>query len=141
MVCPLLHAHFLRHGEDARLDGELEKILADETYTSFKYTHFSYIKRGIYVDQLEAFQKHFADDRLLILQSEDFFQNVQPKLDVVFEFLGVEPHALGDVRPQNVGNYAKEKLKDQSDLYDDLVGLFTPHNERLYEALGTDFQW
>ncbi len=128
-------------GEDARLAGELEKLLADETYFSFNYTHFSYVKRGIYVDQIEAFRRHFADDRILVLQSEDFFQNVQQNVDRVFEFLGVEPYALGDVRPQNVGNYAKEKLKDQSDLYDDLVDRFAPYNRRLYETLAVDFQW
>ena len=127
--------------EDERLAGELEKIRADETYSSSGYAHFSYLKRGIYVDQLKSYQQTFDRDQMLILQSEDFFQNVQSNMDKVFRLLGVQLFRLGDVPPKNVGNYAKEKLKDHSEIYNDLVSHFAPHNQRLYEYLGTDFGW
>src|SRR5258706_3897640 len=38
--------------EEERLAGGREKILADEHYTSFNHRHFSYLARGIYLDQL-----------------------------------------------------------------------------------------
>ncbi|HEY9295730.1 MAG TPA: sulfotransferase domain-containing protein, partial [Phormidium sp.] len=38
--------------EPARLEGETAKILADETYYSYNHQHYTYLSRGVYVEQL-----------------------------------------------------------------------------------------
>ena len=40
--------------EAERLNGEAEKILQNENYNSFNHRRFSYLARGIYVDQLKS---------------------------------------------------------------------------------------
>jgi hypothetical protein len=57
------------------LRGEKEKLLADEDYHSPKYRKYSYLSRGIYVDQLVEWDRYFDSDQLLVLKSEDFFEN------------------------------------------------------------------
>src|SRR5436305_9139790 len=39
--------------EQERIAGELEKMLQDENYYGHSYRYFSYITRGIYVDQIQ----------------------------------------------------------------------------------------
>lgn len=57
--------------EDERIEGELEKMIEDETYVSLKYSLFSYLHRGIYVDQLKAWFNYFKREQILILETEN----------------------------------------------------------------------
>ena len=50
----------------------------------------SYLSRSRYEQQLARFQQFFAPEQLLILRSEDLFEQPQRVLDVVLDFLGVE---------------------------------------------------
>src|SRR5439155_957892 len=63
-----------REGE--RLRGEPEKLLASDTYYSFNHQHYSYLARGVYIDQLLAWRGDlFPKEQLLILRSEDPYAN------------------------------------------------------------------
>ncbi|MDR4508671.1 MAG: sulfotransferase domain-containing protein [Candidatus Brocadiaceae bacterium] len=125
--------------EDNRLEGELDRILRDESYFSFNYTHFSYLKRSIYIEQIKAYNRFFDRNQVLIIKSEDFYTNIQNTLTRVFNFLGVEPFVLRDTRPKNVGIYREGSISAST--YNYLKKYFEPHNRRLYEYLGIDFQW
>src|SRR5438128_1237537 len=59
--------------EEERTRKEREKILADEKYVSVAHSRYSYLVRGIYVDQLEAWMKFFPREQFLILKSEAFY--------------------------------------------------------------------
>jgi hypothetical protein len=125
--------------EEKRIEPEYEKMLRDEYYHSQVYQHYSYKKRGIYVDQiLDCFEK-FPSDQILVLKSEDFFSDPKKILREVFIHLDINPEFVpSDLSPRNVGNYA-EKVSDS--VIDYLREYFAPHNERLYKYLNRDFQW
>jgi len=72
--------------EQARLSGEVSKMLADERYQSFPHQYLSYLSRGIYVDQLMHWSKFFSDDQMLVLKSEDFFERTPETLCVALDF-------------------------------------------------------
>ena len=124
--------------EEGRLRGELEKMLADELYVSFDHQYFSYLSRGLYVDQLLRWSGFFRRDQMLVLRSEDFFERPMETLNQVLAFLGLtkwEPEEWeivlkgeydGGMNPQT-----RRRLK----------GFYRPHNERLYEYLGRDMGW
>ena len=59
--------------EEERTWQEREKILKDEHYESHTYQHRSYLSRGIYVEQLQAWMHVFPREQFLILKSEDFY--------------------------------------------------------------------
>ena len=125
--------------EEERLRGEKEKILADESYHSRSYRRYSYLSRGIYIDQLEEWHRYFDPEQLLILKSEDFFARPSMTLELVLEFLGLPERDFeigGEER--NVGDYTEQMDPDTRHW---LQEYYEPHNQRLYEYLGRDFGW
>lgn len=123
--------------EAERLRGEKEKMLADENYANSNYRKFSYLSRGVYVDQLEEWRRYFDEEQLLVLKSEDFFENPQATFERVLEFLGLPHWETGVSGERNEGEYEQMSLATQQRLED----YFEPHNERLYEFLGVDLGW
>jgi hypothetical protein len=101
-----------------------------------------YLFRSVYVDHLLRWMEFFDREQLLVLKSEDFFENPRETLEVVLEFLGLpewEPEASElEGGKRNAGRYEKEMdpvLRKRLEEY------FEPHNRRLYDFLGTDFGW
>jgi hypothetical protein len=124
--------------EEERLRGEKEKILADESYRSINYRRYSYLSRGIYVDQLKEWHRYFDPEQLLILKSEDFFAGPSETVDIVLEFLDLPERDFELEGKRNEGGYS-EPMDPETRRW--LQEYYEPHNERLYEYLGIDFGW
>ncbi len=90
------------------------------------------------MDQLMAWRRFFPEEQLLVLMSEDLFADPAAVVERTLDFLGVpgwEPkERYGRL---NEGRYAE---MDPA-LRERLIEYFRPHNERLYEYLGTDLGW
>lgn len=123
--------------EPYRLEGELDKMLDDPAYQSYTYQHFSYLSRGLYVDQIRRLLEFFTEDQVLILDSESFFRNSAAIMKRVFYFLGLPDRELRSTRAFNGGD---QDGMDPS-LRLRLVKYFEPHNQRLFDLLGTEFHW
>jgi hypothetical protein len=101
-----------------------------------------YLSRGVYIDQLLRWTRFFDKEQILVLKSEDFFENPKETLKVVLEFLGLpewEPESeklAGGKR--NEGRYEREMDPATRRRLEEY---FEPHNRRLYDFLGTDFGW
>ena len=124
--------------EEERLRGERDKMLEDEHYNSFNYRHFSYLSRGVYLDQLLRWSEFYSQEQMLVLKSEDFFERTPQTLKLVLDFLD-----LSDWRPEawevrNKGYYEQEMAPATRRRLEEY---FEPHNRRLYEYLGMDFGW
>ena len=113
--------------EAERLDGEREKILEDEPYRSRSHQSFSYVSRGIYVDQLEAWMRAFARDQILILKSEDFYAEPAAVLRRVQQFLGLPAWQSNVYKKYNGAAYPDM----DASMRKRLVDFFKPHNKRL----------
>jgi len=75
--------------EEKRLAGELEKMQRDAHYQSFNHRHFSYLARGIYIDQLTVWMNSFPKEQLLLLRSEDFYADPGAILKRTLAFLNL----------------------------------------------------
>src|SRR5437660_4703703 len=73
--------------EEERMAGEHEKILADEHYESFNHRFFSYLARGIYVDQLQHWMNFYPKEQFLILKSEDLYKDTAAVVQQALEFI------------------------------------------------------
>lgn len=124
--------------EEERLRGEMEKMLEDENYYSFNHQHYSYLSRGIYVDQLKTWMNLFPKEQILILKSEDFFNDPPAIFKQVLEFLNLPSWELKEYRKYNVG-WLAEKM--DATIRKRLIDYFEPHNQRLHEYLGVNFGW
>lgn len=135
--------------EQERIAGEREKMLADENYVSPTYRPFSYLTRGIYIDQLRCWMDHYPKEQFLILKSEDLYSNPGRSVKQALEFLGVSSAEIDtnkEYRRYKVPTKAGYKVKDAHPKLDPelrkyLVDYFRPHNARLYELCGRNFDW
>ena len=123
--------------EPERLQGEAEKLLSDETYYSYNHQHYSYLSRGIYLEQLQNWMNFFGREQFLILKSEDFSRRSAEILNRVFEFLGLPAYQLTRYKKYNVGDYPEvhPKIRQQ------LTEYFQPYNDKLVEFMGQEFVW
>jgi hypothetical protein len=101
----------------------------------------SYLSKGIYIDQLRRWFEFFSRDQMLLLKSENFFEDPVGSLKVVLDFLDLpewEPEASELQERRHKGGY--KQMMDPSTRRR-LETFFEPHNQRLYEYLGVDFGW
>ncbi|MHB8596656.1 MAG: sulfotransferase domain-containing protein [Ktedonobacteraceae bacterium] len=135
--------------EQAIITTEREKILADANRSSQNFRSFSYLTRGIYVEQLQQWMKYYPREQFLVLKSEDMYSNPAETIKQTLEFIGLsslEIKANKEYKqyrlPQKVGYLNKEyppKMKPETRQY--LLDFFKPYNARLQEFLGRDFGW
>lgn len=123
--------------EAERLSGEWEKI-GHGAYDSLSHRRYSYLSRGVYVDQLKNWRACFPEEQLLILRSEDLFADTSAVLEMTAGFLGLPAMERENRRRVNKGAYT-EAMDEETRGY--LIDYFRPHNERLYEYTGRDFGW
>lgn len=78
--------------EDARLDGEIERMMADPSYQSFNHRHHT---SGADSEGAAGLLQPFIDglgrDRLLIIESESFFAEPEMEFGRMIEFLDIAP--------------------------------------------------
>jgi hypothetical protein len=123
--------------EEERLRGEVERMVQDEHYLSPNHRNYSYLARGLYVDQLSAWSKYFDGTQMLVLKSEDLFRDTPSILRATSDFLKIpywapEAYSIPNRREYtDVSTTVRQRLED----------FFRPHNLRLYEYLGVDLGW
>ena len=123
--------------EETSIFGEKERMIADENYYSWSYQAYSYKSKGIYVDQLEVWSRLFPRENILILKSEDYFDDPSSVFRQVLDFLHLPTWEPEVFKASNVGCYQPMNSSTRKFLHD----FFRPHNERLYKLLGTDLGW
>jgi hypothetical protein len=123
--------------EPERLAGEEERLKADSRYASFAHQHYSYVARGLYLQQLERWHACFPRDQLLIASAERFWADPGGVLASIHDFLGVQRRPLG--RYETLNAREREPLKPAT--RERLEALFAEPNRRLFEYLGVDFGW
>jgi hypothetical protein len=123
--------------EEARLDGEAERIVADPTYVSLSHQHHAYRARGKYCEQLSRLARLFGRDRIYVVDSGDWFATPEPVYDAVLGFLEL-PHRgypmfdRHNARPRSPMSRALRAGLDQ---------YFAPYDEQLAAWLGRQPSW
>jgi hypothetical protein len=112
-------------------------VLDSESPSSLVYRKFSYLVRGIYVDQLERWLSLFPREQMLILQSEDFFRDPASTEKAVCEFLGIPPRRRAKYPRRSKKRYPELAPATR----EFLSSHYRDHNRRLYDYLGRDFGW
>ncbi|MDP6376448.1 MAG: sulfotransferase domain-containing protein [Pseudomonadales bacterium] len=123
--------------EEKRLAGEFERLAHDPGYAAVNLRNYSYLRRGMYAEQLQRWLGLFERSRLFIMQSEDFFDDPKGLYGEVQDFLGIHQHTRDRYDRFNPGqnDVLSPGLRAR------LVDYFAPHNERLYALLRRDFGW
>ena len=123
--------------EEARTDGELERMAADPSYYSQPHDWYAYRARGVYLPQLQNWLSVFPGDQLLVLRSEDLYADVQGTFDTIASFLGVPPVALPTTRTFGAGK--RDPMPEQARRV--LEDFYREHNGRLADYLDRELGW
>ena len=116
-------------------------MVQDESYDSYNLQMYSYLARGVYVDQLKRWLDYFPREQFLILQSEDFFRDPADNFVKTIKFLGLPEYTLSSYKKFNAGHYSSMDKSMEKSLREYLKNYFRPHNKDLFELLGSDFGW
>ncbi|OKH37067.1 sulfotransferase [[Phormidium ambiguum] IAM M-71] len=123
--------------ESARLKGETAKMLADANYYSYNHQHYTYLSRGIYAEQLKHWMQFFPKEQLLVLPSEELYNQPNMILNQVLEFLQLPSFQLTQYEKYNSGEYPEVN----QEICQQLQAYFQPYNQELAELLGVKFAW
>ena len=125
------------------LESELEKIIKDEDYDSENYLRYSYLSRGIYLQQIKRWRQFFLPEQILIIESERLYSEPSKTFRQVLDFLDLPQQELTDYKKYN--SYSEYSTSNYPKINPDtrkyLLAYFRPHNESLYEYLGMKFNW
>ena len=124
--------------EPERLAGEEERLVADATYRSDAHRLWSYMARGRYSDQLERWLAHYPRERILVLRSEDLYEQPASTYARSLEFLGLPAIDL-EAYPRYTRRPSTAHMTDGA--RHRLAVYFRPHNERLAALLGENVWW
>ncbi|MDY6804005.1 MAG: tetratricopeptide repeat protein [Cyanobacteriota bacterium] len=116
------------------LEKNPENLVGDRQYWN---QTGNYLGRGIYLEFIKKWLEIFPREQLLILRGEDLYQEPSSTMKQVFEFLGLPPEEGEEYRKLNVGSYSPIS-QSMRDLLNDY---FQPHNQKLEDYLGMEFNW
>lgn len=122
--------------EDARLAGECERMRSDPGYDSHSWQHHAYLRRGQYIEQLTALEQIVGGDRLLVVDSHDFFTAPETVVPGVWAFLG-----LPDVPVTLARHNARMRAPMAGSLRQRLTDHFAPYDEKLAAWWGRTPSW
>jgi hypothetical protein len=123
--------------EQDRISGELEKLLKNEHYRSFNFQNFSYLSRGIYINQLESWLRYFDQRQLLVLKSESFYENPVNTIKLVMNFLDLPDWKPNVNKKYHQSHYPRMKPATRKRLLE----YFEPYNQKLYDLLSVCPYW
>lgn len=123
--------------EDERMQGELERMLADPTYFSHAWWNYTYAARGRYAEQLERWFGAFPREQLLVLLTDDLAADTPGTYRRTLDFLGVDAREL-DSYPRI---FEREYGEMEADTREQLEQAFAEPNRRLAELLGRELPW
>jgi hypothetical protein len=124
--------------ERSRLRGQDIRLVTDPRAYSFAHKHHAYRARGEYAAHLEALAHQVGRDQMLVLESEEFFNDPKAVYDRTLDFLGLPQMGYPDFEAANVRPSAGA-LSDE--LRSALTKHYEPHDTALSAWLGRTPAW
>ena len=119
------------------IEKERKKILENSNYYSFIHQRHSYLSRGLYYEQLLEIYDLFDKSQVLILISENLFDEPEPVYFRALEFLGLP---LEPIKGYTVYNRIRYFQLDP-DVEDRLIEFYSERNKRLQELIDVKLPW
>ena len=122
--------------EDA-IDKERERLSSSDNPVSLPWRHYSYLKRGLYVEQLQRWMSVFPREQFLIIKSEDLYKDPGQVLQQTLAYLELQSWSLASYKAYHLSEY----INIDPGTRKRLVEYFAPYNQQLYAFLDRDFGW
>lgn len=104
------------------------------------YLRFSYIQKGLYLEQIKRFHKYFSKDQLFIEAIENLSVKPSNVTKRVYQFLEIDEDFIpSDLSKKNIGGYKLDE--NLQEMYIHLQRYYQSHNKALFDYLGKKFPW
>ena len=114
----------------------MKKILSNPNYYSFNHQMYSYLARGVYLEQIKRWLEYYPEEQMLFLSTQELKDSAQDTLNKVFSFLNLENYPVTPVmRLKSYYKPINPLTRKQLSEY------FHPHNVALEDFLGIKFNW
>ena len=138
----MYHHHFearIARRHDPRSFREaIEESLAAIDSDDYASDPVSYVKRGLYRQQIDRYLALFPRENLLFLEDRDLRERFEPTVAKICEFLGVRAEAL---KPTASNTSRVDNKREYDDIIEVLHDFYRPHNIALFEQIGREFNW
>jgi hypothetical protein len=98
----------------------------------------SFLRRGIYIAQIERLHRYYPREQTMVIRSEDLFEDTQGSYDEILRFLELPRFQLRKTKARNVLRYSEDIRRETRE---QLAKFFTPFNDELSRYLGRDLLW
>ncbi len=123
--------------EKGRLVGLRKKFMDDPNYNNVNYQRYSYVRRGLYADQLRLWFSFFPREQILILTNDELKKKPKKVMERVFAFLNIP-----NVPIVEKTEYLKKKYAPMNEATrEKLSKFFAPYNEDLEKLLDVRYNW
>ncbi|MFW2383127.1 MAG: sulfotransferase domain-containing protein [Acidimicrobiales bacterium] len=123
--------------EADRIAGEEDRIIAEPGYVSFAHQHFSYVDQGRYERGLARWMNHWPGHQLLVLRSEDMYDDPGAVYQQVTDFLELDSFTPADFAAWN----KRADTALPQDQHDRLHQTLSPSIAAVEELLGRPMGW
>ncbi len=106
--------------------------------TKWSNNSFAYVRRGVYVEQLQRYFQYFPHAACLILDYQDLLDSPDVCLAQLCRFLKIDDAFKFSVEHRNISSYQDDMPNEVADM---LHAFYAPHNESLCSLLGREFKW
>jgi len=119
--------------EEERLAGEEERLLSDPRAVSLVHKRYSYLRRGLYAEQLLRWRACFPAEQLLVIDAGRLFADPRGVLAEVLAFIGADPWEPPNFAARNEGRHGEAM---QSATRSRLEVFYETHERRLADLIG-----
>ncbi len=123
--------------EDSRIGHEMKRHLEEPGFIGLNRIRHSYLARGRYLEQLLPWFETFGKENILVLKSEDYFEDTSSVFTKVLAFLQLPEWQRESFAKLNAARYNPLDEDIKNKLYD----YFEPYNNQLYKYMGYSFDW
>jgi hypothetical protein len=121
--------------EAARADIERAEARGILGRGRYEDVYHSYVRRGVYKPQIERFRKVYGEN-LITLRSDRMFDDTKSVVNDIFDKVGVQEIDVDCGKVYKGGSY-----DEGVPIRDELEAFFSPHNEELFDFLGSEKWW
>ncbi|MHA6483024.1 sulfotransferase domain-containing protein [Paenibacillus sp. strain BS8-2] len=134
---PLSFPDALR-AESSRIEDEYNRMIKEPRFSSENCANYSYLKRGLYAEQLERWFKYFAKNQILVMSSEAWFHNPKENYKTVLQFLNLPMYDPDVYASLNTGGY-DQAIPDET--LEWLRNYYAKPNQQLFDLIGQNYNW
>jgi hypothetical protein len=117
----------------------LAPVWGTKDYNTRTFDFLSYKSRGKYEEQISRYLKYFPRNQLLIIESDEFYHDLEGTLKRIFAYVGVdETVSIRDLKARNV---SENRTEIDPEVREYLDGFFEPYNQKLYALIGKNYKW